>query len=456
MSVAEATVKILLARHAPSCVVVDRGGAIVFVHGRTGKYLEPAAGKANLNILDMAREGLRPDLRTALRHASTKKSDATVEGLQVKTNGSFQTINLDVHYLREPERLQGLLLVVFTDVTDRKPEKAGRPRTTSEKKLKQRIVEMEFEVKSTKEHLQIAIEEQDTANEELQSANEELQSANEELQSTNEELETSKEELQSSNEELMTVNAELQEKMDDLAQVNNDMTNLLSSTRIATIFLDNDLRIKRFTDDATRVINLIQTDVGRPLSNISLQIEYPELLKDAEEVLRTLAMKEKIARHQEGTWYLVRTIPYRTSTNVIEGVVVTFVEITEQKRLQAALQDALAFCVVDTVREPLLVLDAGLRVVSANKAFYALFQVSPEDTARKLVYELGNHQWDIPALRKALEEILPQSNQFKDFVVEHDFPLLGRRKMLLNGRRIMHDGAETQTILLAIEDITEN
>ncbi len=456
ISVAEMTEKYLLARHAPSCAVVDREGAIIFLHGRTGKYLEPPMGKANLNILDMAREGLRPDLRSALRHASMKKADAVIEGIQVKTNGSFQTINLDVHYLKEPEHLQGLLLVVFTDVPTLKPEKAGRPKTVSEKKLRQRIEELEFDLKSTKEHLQTTIEELETSNEELQSSNEELQSANEELQSTNEELETSKEELQSSNEELMTVNAELQNKMDELDMANNDMTNLLANTKIATIFLDNDLRIKRFTPDITGVINLIQSDVGRPLSDISLKIEYPELVKDAEGVLRSLAMQEKVVRHAEGTWHLVRTIPYRTSTNVIEGAVITFVEITEQKRMQA-LQDALAFSrgVVNTVREPLVVLDSGLRVMSANRTFYDMFKVVPEDTEQKLIYELGSRQWDIPALRKALEEVLPRSAVLNDFVVEHDFPGIGRKKMLLNARRIVHEGAETQTILLAIEDITE-
>lgn len=455
--VAEVTEKLLLSRHAPSCAVVDREGAIVFLHGRTGKYLEPASGKASMNILDMAREGLRPELRAALRQASTKKGDATIGGVQVRTNGSFHTINLDVHYLREPERLQGLLLVVFTDVPTPKSEKAGGPRTVSEKKLRQRIEELEFEVKSAKEHLQTTIEEMETTHEELQSSNEELQSANEELQSTNEELETSKEELQSSNEELMTVNAELQNKMDDVAQANNDMTNLLASTKIATIFLDNDLRIKRYTPEATSVINLIQSDVGRPLSDISLKIEYPELVKDAEAVLRSLTLKEKAVQHQEGAWYLARTIPYRTSANVIEGVVITFVDITEQKRLQTALQDELAFSrgVVDTVREPLVVLDSGLRVVSANHAFYDTFRVVAKDTEQTLIYDLGNRQWDIPELRKALEEVLPLSNQFKDFVVEHDFPVIGRKKMLLNGRRILREGEKTQMILLAIEDITE-
>jgi two-component system, chemotaxis family, CheB/CheR fusion protein len=378
IGIAEMTEKLLLAHHAPSCAVVDRGGAIIFLHGRTGKYLEPATGKARLNILDMAREGLRTDLRSAIRKASTKEADTTVEGLLVKTNGSFKMINLSVHYIKEPEQLQGLLLVVFHDVLAPKPAKAGMPRTMSGRRLKERIGELESDLKFTKEHLQTNIEEMETSNEELQSSNEELQSANEELQSTNEELETSKEELQSSNEELMSVNAELENNMDELAQVNNDMTNLLSSTKIATIFLDNDLRIKRFTPDIASVINVIQSDLGRPLNDISKKIEYPDLDKDSEAVLTSLRMKEKTVRNVDGAWYLVRIIPYRTSMNFIEGVVVTFVEITEQKRMQA-LQDALAFFrgIVDTVREPLIILDSDLRVISANKTFYDVFNVLP-------------------------------------------------------------------------------
>jgi two-component system CheB/CheR fusion protein len=457
LSIAEVTAKILLSRHAPSCAVVDREGAILFLHGRIGKYLEPATGKARMNILDMARKGLQPELRTALRQASAKKADVSVTGLQVRTNGSFQTISLNVHYLREPEHLNGLLIVVFTDIPAMKADKAGSRGTVSDKKFRQRIEALEFEVKSSKEHLQTIVEEMETTQEELQAANEELRSANEELQSTNEEMETSREELQSSNEELLTVNAELQNKIDDLAQVNNDMTNFLASTKIATIFLDSDLCIKRYTPDAIGVVNLIQSDLGRPLSDISLKIDYPALVNDAEAVLKTLTMKEKTVQHQGGAWYLVRTIPYRTTTNVIEGVVITFVEITEQKRLQASLQDALAFSqgIIDTVRQPFLVLDAQLRVLSANNAFYEMFYVNPKDIEQTLIYDLGNGQWNIPTLRTALEEILPNSVQLKDFVVEHDFLSIGRRKMILNARRIITEGAETQTILLAIEDTTE-
>ncbi|HEX8947481.1 MAG TPA: PAS domain-containing protein, partial [Dissulfurispiraceae bacterium] len=295
------------------------------------------------------------------------------------------------------------------------------------------------------------IEELETSNEELQATNEELQSSNEELQSTNEELETSKEELQSTNEELMTVNSELQHKMDELSQLNNDMNNLLASTQIATIYLDTDLKIKRFTPTATEVINLIQSDIGRPISDIVSKLDYPEMRDEAEKVLKTLASKERTVRQHTGRVYLARIMPYRTSSNTIDGVVITFIEMTALGKLRdMEATFTLMKGVVETVREPLVALDGKLRVISANKAFYDTFKVAPQETEGMLIYELGNRQWDIPELRKLLEDILPRSARFENFEMEHDFPSIGYRKMLLNAHRI----EMTNNILLAIEDVT--
>lgn len=447
--IGELTADLLLTHYSPPCVVVDRNGDIVHVHGKTGKYLEPAAGKASLNVVEMAREGLRMELRTALRQVSKQMKDSTVEGIGVRTNGSIQMITLEVRYLKEPENLRGLMMVVFRDIPTLSIEKAAEGRPLSREKMDRRVADLEFELKSTREHLQTTIEELETSNEELQATNEELQSSNEELQSTNEELETSKEELQSTNEELMTVNSELQHKMEELSQVNNDMNNLLASTQIATIFLDEELKVKRFTPSATDVINLIQGDIGRPVTDIVSKLDYPELARDAAQVLQSLTSRERLVKHRNGLQYLTRIIPYRTVGNVIEGVVITFIEV--QRKMQE-LGDLLEFSrgIVETVREPLLVLDQSLKVLAANRAFYETFKVLEKDTEGKLVYELGGRQWDIPALKKLLEEILPESSQFVDFGVEHDFPRIGRRKMLLNARRI----ERTNTILLAIEDVT--
>ena len=456
LKINQLTEKLLLDQYSPPCAIVNENGDILYIHGRTGKYLEPASGRATLNIFEMARDGLRLDLRTALRRAVHGKKNIKAEHIRVKTNGAYELIDLDVNYIATPENLQGLVMVVFNPVAHPKEEKPGTRKAGSEKKSEARLSELEFELKSTKEHLQTTIEELETSNEELKATNEELQSSNEELQSTNEELETSKEELQSVNEELMTVNAELQSKLDDLTEINNDMTNLVASTRIATMFLNNDLRIKSFTPEAVKVFSLIETDIGRPITDIASRLEYPDLLADIREVIRTLAQKEKTVRHLENRWYIIRILPYRTLNNVIDGAVITFVDITDRKLAEERVEAALAYSrgVIETVREPLIVLDSGLKVISANKSFYRTFGVSSAETEGKVIYDLGNGQWDIPKLRELLEKILPESTEFSDCEVEHDFPGIGLRKMLLNARRITQEGAKTETILLAIEDVT--
>ena len=305
--------------------------------------------------------------------------------------------------------------------------------------------------------MQSTVEELQTSNEELKSTNEELQSTNEELQSANEELETSKEEMQSLNEELQTVNAQLQGKLDDLAQANDDMQNLLNSTNIATIFLDQKLHIKRFTAEATKLVKLIPSDVGRPIGDLASNLHYDELAADAAEVLRKLGSKEKEVQTRDGEWRQVRIHPYRTTENVIDGLCITFVNIHRLKSAELAIQRARAFAesIVATVRKPLLVLDEKLCVVSANPAFYRAFKTSARDVEHRLIYELGDGQWNMPALRQLLEEILARNASFDDFKVEHDFPGLGARTMLLNARRLTGEPGAPGMILLAFEDVTQ-
>jgi len=387
-----------------------------------------------------------------------------MKGLSVRTNGDSQVIDLTVKPFSEGEGMKGLLMVVFEDVgAPAKRAASGKAKTGSVSSQSRLYKELEKELAFTRERLQTTSEEMETSKEELKSSNEELQSTNEELQSTNEELTTSKEELQSMNEELVTVNTELQTKIDELAGANNDMQNLLNNIEIATIFLDNDLNVRRFTPQAAKIINLIPSDVGRPITHIVSNLKYEALVDDIKAVIQTLIFKEAQVQTGDGCWYLMRIMPYRTLDNMVGGVVVTFIEITSVKRLEASLrenevvQEACRFAegIVETIRAPLLVVDAGLRVVSANRSFYRTFQVSPEETRRKLLYELGNKQWDIPALRLLLEDMLLKNNQVDDYKIEHDFPGIGRRVMLLNARRIMQEGVGTQMILIAIEDITE-
>lgn len=303
-----------------------------------------------------------------------------------------------------------------------------------------------------KENYQVIFEEQQASNEELKSTNEELQSTNEEMQSTNEELETSREEIQSVNEELITVNAELQSKIELLDSMQNDMKNLLDNVNIGIIFLDKFFKIRSFTRESTKIYPLVASDVGRLLNDIKFvdQINSDDLMQAAHNVLETLVPHERELQISANAWVMARIQPYRTLDNYIDGVVLTFTDIT--MRIQAS-KDALklAQSIVDTVREPLLVLDHTLHIVAASHSFYAAFAVLPESTIGIKIEELGNHQWNIPALRKLLKAVLMQDETFNDYVVEHHFPTIGHRKMRLNARRIVSIANEPQLILLSIE-----
>ncbi|MFA7240687.1 MAG: chemotaxis protein CheB [Sulfuricellaceae bacterium] len=447
---AELSRRALLQSYAPASVVTDTAGGILYVHGDTGRYLRPAPGQATLNVIEMAREGLQLELRTAIHDVANQGTPTLGRELSVKTNGGFSTVNLSVRPLAHNGR--NLLLVSFQDVAQSalKPKHANHVGGSSEQR---RVEELERELAYTKENLQATIEEQQASNEELKSTNEEMQSTNEELQSTNEELETSKEELQSVNEELITVNAELQSKIEQLAGIQNDMKNLLDNISVGTIFLDQHLSIRRFTREAARVYPLVAADVGRPLADIKPNLEDDDLLAEAQSVLDTLAPCEREVRTVGGAWFLARIQPYRTLDNMIDGVVLTFTDITERLAAIAGREAReLAEAIVDTLHEPLIVLDGALNVVSASRSFCRFFQVMPEDIVGQPFYTLGERQWDIPALRELLEAVLPRDRAFAGFIVERDFPAVGHRKLRLNARRIVGKTGKPQLILLAMEE----
>jgi len=323
--------QLLLKAHTPAAVLINTDGDILYIHGRTGTFLEPAAGRANWNIHAMARDGLRYELADLIERASRGDGMETVRELLFKDGAQTLLIDMTAETVRDESHPGPNLLVTFS-AAPVPPRKRGHSRNADP-----RPQELEQQLTMARLELQAVREEMQTSREELKAANEELQSTNEELQSTNEELTTSKEEMQSLNEELYTVNAELQSKVDDLSLVNSDMKNLLNSTDIAVIFLDSQLNIRRYTNQATQLYKLIATDLNRPLSDIANDLVYPDLEQDAQEVLRSLVFCERQIPTRDGRWFMVRIMPYRTVNNVIDGLVLTFVNVTELKLLEARL-----------------------------------------------------------------------------------------------------------------------
>ncbi|KAF0128697.1 MAG: two-component system chemotaxis family CheB/CheR fusion protein [Bacteroidetes bacterium] len=328
--------QLLLQRFAPASVLINPDGDILYITGRTGKYLEPSAGKANMNIYAMAREGLKTELPGAIRKAKQSSEPVKLHHLKIGSNGGTQIVDITLQQIEKPEAIKGNIIIVFADVADIPQSAKGKANKKSQNSTI-REKELELELQRANEELHSTREEMQTTQEELKSTNEEMQSTNEELQSTNEELTTSKEEMQSLNEELQTVNIELQSKINDFMVANNDMKNLLNSTDIATLFLDKELNIRRFTDETTKLFKLRQTDIGRPFTDMVSELKYPEIANHAHEVLRMLVFKETEIITNDQRWFTVRIMPYRTYDDRIDGLVITFIDITKAKKLEAEL-----------------------------------------------------------------------------------------------------------------------
>lgn len=361
--------KYMLQYFSPPGVLVNEKGDIIYISGRTGKYLEPAVGKANMNVFAMLREGLSNEFPAAFRQAIMKKEIVILHNLLVGTNGGRQAINVTIQWIDKPEPLSGMIMVVFTDlphIAGIKPSGGKRDKTSTNARQQ----ELEKELQHTREEMQSTLEEMQTSQEELKSTNEELQSTNEELQSTNEELTTSKEEMQSLNEELQTVNAELTSKVDDFARVNNDMKNLLNSTDIATLFLDKELNIRRFTNEATKIFKLINSDIGRPFTDQVSDLLYPDLSTDALEVLNTLVFKQKQIPTRDGRWFSIRIMPYRTFDDRIDGLVITFINNSDIKHLEGEL--------VETEQMHRLILNSSSDVIIRLSSEWKILEFNPE------------------------------------------------------------------------------
>ncbi|MBZ0265007.1 PAS domain-containing protein [bacterium] len=404
----ETVEKALLQHYPASALLVTEAGDILYLHGRTGTYLEPAPGEAGMNVLKMAREGLRRKVATNLRKVIKSGEIVREAGLKVKTNGEYTTVNLIIRPIKADDELHSssmcLIIIEHAQSTDQHLHNTNSTAFDSDDE-RFKILKQELQAKD--EYLQTTVEELETSNEELKSSNEELQSVNEELQSTNEELETSKEELQSVNEELATVNAELQDKVNVLSRINNDMNNLLAGTEIGTIFVDHQLRVLRFTPTVTQIISLIQTDIGRPITNITLNIKgYNSFSENLQEVLNTLIPIEVEILTNDDLWFLMRIRPYRTIENVIEGAVVTFTEITETKLAQEVMStfesvNRLATVVRDAY-DAIIVINLDGKIMEWNPAAERIYGWSEAEALTMNIHDL------IPVAerKKALEKIM--------------------------------------------------
>lgn len=454
--------RIVLNHYAPVGVIINEELEILQFRGQTSYYLQPPPGRPTFNLLRMAKEELRIELRTAIHQAKKRGVAVRKDGVQLQTNGQWQQIQIDVVPFQTVSSTDRYLLVMFTDViaTAQMGLDAENNNVNTRRRKKNEndteIQQLRQELANNKEYLQSIIEEQQSTNQDLRAANEEILSSNEELQSTNEELETAKEEIQATNEELSTINEELQQRNLESTQVTNDLQNLLSNINIPILMLGGDLRIRRFTPTAETIFNLIASDIGRPISDIKHNLNIPDLEAQILEVISTLHFKTQEVQDQARNWYDLRIRPYRTIDNKIDGAVVVLVEIDALKRSTEQLRASrdYAQAIVDTMRESLVVLSVDLRVISANQFFYETFAVAPEETEQRLIYEVGNGQWNIPLLRSLLEDIIPHQSQFHGLEVEHDFEEIGRKIMRLNARKMrIEDNREM--ILLVIEDITQ-
>jgi two-component system CheB/CheR fusion protein len=411
---------LLLERFAPAAAVIDSQGAIQFIQGRTGKYLELSSGMPTQNILDMAREGLRVELSIAMRKAVSSREEIIRQQIRVLGSAGDQAINLHVIPLEKYKGLAGSFLVIFQDVESQARgtgEQQGVQEADSSGQFKGKVAELEQELRETRESHQSTVEE--------------LESSNEELKSTNEELESSKEELQSLNEELQTVNSELQSKVQELSEAQDDINNLLSSTEIAIVFVDNNLKIKRFSRQAAGIISLLDSDVGRPLAHQATQIQDVDLIQDVWQVLDSLIPVEKEVRTVQDKWYILRIMPYRTRENSIQGAVITFRDIDEQKKTQERLKQAnvrleqawyLTRRVFDMHPKPLLVLDEEKRAVIANTALESLLHLPAGEIEGRNIFELlpGVQGAD---LQSQLETALQEGRDFES----RAFPLKTRQ-----------------------------
>ncbi len=452
--------QMMLEKYSPAWVLVNHALDIVQFRGATDHYIASASGQPTWNLIKMLRDGLAPSIRVLIHSALKEMKPVRKNGLKVNTKTISRMVDIDVIPLI-PSPQDFYCLVVF--IESKNTQKMLSKTKMSKRQSKQKdpnlleIASLKEELALTHKSLQSIVEDQTATSEEMQSTNEEVLSANEELQSTNEELETAKEELQSTNEELTTLNDELTNRNNELDHLSNDLINVLSNANVSIVMVGSDLRIRRFTPMAEKLMNLIASDVGRILTEMNFGFNISKLEEHVTNVIKTLDTFEAEIQDRQGLWYSIRIRPYKTIDNKIDGAVIVFVNINDTKIKQNLIEDAKKYSegVIQTVRDPLVVLDKDLRIERANQAFYDTFKVTEQDTIGHTFYEIGNQQWDIPTLKTLLEDVLPSKSEIRNFEVSHKFEQIGDKIIMLNARTLEWEGQKKHLILIGLHDLTE-
>ncbi len=447
--------KVVLSQFTPPALLINDSMEIIQFRGNTESFLRPAPGTASLNLYKMAREELVVEFRTAIHKVKQEQKSVKKDHIQIKEKNGFKTMSFEIIPIKQSDEATELFYLILLTETPGFLSDGGSKSPKKQSKKSESTIEvkqLQQDLKVTKEYLQSIIYDKEAANEELKTTLEELQSSNEELQSINEEMETAKEELQSTNEELTTVNDELQNRNSELSRLNNDLINFLGSVHIPIIILGNDLRIKRFTPMAEKVLNLIPTDIGRPISDLRINLSIENLNDLILEVIDKLEIKEIEVFDKKDQWYSMRIRPYKTLENQIDGAIIALIDITELKEKIEQIKRIMEYniSILETVREPILVLDKDLNIKTANHSFYNAFKLSPKEVINKYIYSISDGKWNISALRSLLDQIIEKDSSFEDFGFDQEFTESERKKLTLNARKLTIDG-QNDMILLAME-----
>jgi two-component system, chemotaxis family, CheB/CheR fusion protein len=418
--------------------------------------MAPVSGRASLNLIHMAREGIAGEMQSAIQEARDKNVRVTRSNAPVLNGETTSTVDIDVTPIQSVQTKERFFLVLFSSsplTAGERPKTGSRPAVGKEAQVEQ----LRQDLQATRTYLQATIEKHEGINQELRAANEEIQSSNEELQSTNEELETAKEELQSTNEELTTVNEELHSRQLELIQLNNDLNNLINSVHLPIIILGQDMRIRRFTPMAEKVLNVIPTDIGRPLSDININLKVPNLQRLMTEVVDSLTMKEIEVQDNHGRWYAMRLRPYKTAENKIEGVVLTLIDIDEMKRTIEQLQEArnYAQAVIETSPEPRAVLTSDFKIKSANDSLAKLLGTTSERLLERSIFDVVRDHEGIREVRKRLEQVIPSGTSLTNFEVCVDLPGTGSTPLSISGRQIVTADRSYPLILLSLRTVSD-